>query len=95
MPLHQIDDLHSLILDGYYPNKTFILDLPVEDAMKRLSGRNEVNRFDRMPIDMHNKIRSAYLDLSKRGENRYTVIDASLNSIAVFEQIQPYIDEML
>ena len=57
-----IDELsNSLNLPA--PDLTILFDLPVEIALERAKQRANLDRFEKEPIDFHNRIRNVYLSL--------------------------------
>jgi dTMP kinase len=73
----RIVELHRLIADGFAPDLTLILDLPVAEGLARTAGRagNET-RFERMPLDFHERMRLGFLDIARREPERCRLIDA-------------------
>lgn len=70
------------------PDYTFVLDMEVEKALARIKKdeSREVNKFDEMKIEKHQKIRSAFIEQSKRTNNSY-IIDADKASEKVCADI--------
>ncbi len=62
---------------GLTPDRTFLLDVPVEVGMSRTSSRNERDRFDEMDIAFHERVRTCYLMLAERYKKRVSIVDAT------------------
>lgn len=84
-----VETLNDLALDGFAPDLTFILDLPVESGLQRAGRRiaaqdSTEDRFERLDMSFHERLRQGYLDIAKREPGRCRVIDASqpIDSIA-------------
>jgi dTMP kinase len=75
--LDLIDRLHGVIFDDILPDLTVLLDLPVEAGLARRQASGEVNRFDKMVIGFHEKVRQGFLDLAASEPERIAVIDAA------------------
>ena len=58
------------------PNKTFLLDLPVKEGLKRAQKRAHLDRFEKEDVAFHQRIRDAFLAIAKKEPNRLIVIDA-------------------
>jgi dTMP kinase len=73
-----IEELHRLALPNAEPDLTFILDIPVEEGLKRAASRRDhETRFERKGREFHEKLRQGFLDIAKRAPKRCVVIDAS------------------
>ena len=73
-----IEHLYALTLGEFKPDLTLILDLPVEEGLKRATARggNE-QRFEDMDVAFHHRLRDGFLDIAKRDPQRCRLIDAS------------------
>lgn len=64
------------------PDLTFLLDLPVEDGLRRAKKRNSLNpetdesRFDDEKKEFHQKVRNGFLSLARRYPGRIKILDA-------------------
>ena len=82
--------LESLVLEGFKPDLTLVLDLPVDIALSRLSGPGRAtheNRFEKFDRSFHENLRNAFLAIAKRAPDRCVVIDASMSEDAVADSI--------
>lgn len=77
--VEEILNVNLFATEGFYPNLTFLLDIEPSLGLKRiaLNKNREVNRLDLEKIEFHNKVRQTFLDLAKKYEDRYVIIDAS------------------
>lgn len=76
--MRAIEILHHLIVGGTSPDLTFILDLPVENGLKRAESRGEhEDRYEKMGITFHERIRRSFLAIAKRAPERCVVIDGA------------------
>ncbi len=75
---HVIEELHKLALPDARPDLTFVLDISVEDGLKRAASRRDSEtRFERKGREFHERLRQGFLDIAKRDPDRCVVIDAS------------------
>lgn len=90
--------LNERVTGGLHPDRTFLLDCPVEIGIDRALRRNErsgekgQDRFDREELTFHRKVREAYLDLARQEPERFSVIDAGrpedLVEADILQQVQ-------
>ena len=81
-------DLLTELLKLPTPDLTILFDLSPEIALQRAKNRSELDRFESEPIDFHQRIREAYLNLANDNVERYVVIDASKDIQNVKDQVQ-------
>ena len=68
------------------PDLTFILNLSVEEGLKRAKNRAQLDRFELEDFKFHQRVRSAYLE--RKDFDRVCVIDVDTQSIDdIFKQI--------
>ena len=101
--LEMLKRLYSMASEDpfFWPDVTFILDLPVELSLERANKRNakdgnleKEGKFEGLSSSFHQRVRDAYLMMSRTGEH-YHIIDASGTTESVFhaalERIREYI----
>ncbi len=72
-----ITGLYDLVIGDFAPDLTLILDLPVEEGLRRTAARSDgENRYERMDVAFHQRLRDGYLDIARREPGRCAVIDA-------------------
>ncbi|MBU2090622.1 MAG: dTMP kinase [Alphaproteobacteria bacterium] len=73
-----IDSLQQLAIGDLKPDLTLILDVPVSVGLGRAAGRGDKeDRFERMGLDFHERLRQGYLEIARREPIRCAVIDAT------------------
>jgi len=72
------------------PDLTFILDIPPEVGLRRISGRKESSRFER--LSFLREVRKNYLRLAKLDES-IIVVDGSRKMESVLEEVLRHIEE--
>ena len=74
----RIRELHHQILGNFRPDLTLILDLPVEEGLARAFGRaGAEDRYERMDLGFHERIRATFLAIGEEAPNRCAIIDAT------------------
>ena len=69
-----IKELISFSTFGLKPDCTFLIDVPVETSLRRMSDRTK-DRLEMENISFHEKVRKSFLDVAKSEPDRYIVID--------------------
>ncbi len=70
--------LYALAVGDFRPDLTLILDLPVEEGLRR-AGKREggLDRYERMDGAFHHRLRRAFLDVAQQEPERCRLIDAA------------------
>ena len=87
LPLTDIETLENLVHGDLQPDLTLLLDLPVEQGMKRAGQRSQADRFEMESMRFFEQVRGAYLARAEASPGRFEVIDASVNQEDVWSQI--------
>jgi len=85
LDLDLIARLHHVAVGDFAPDLTVILDLPVEDGLKRATdGSGGEDRYERMDRDFHRRLRDGFLEIARQDPDRCAVVDAagSVNEVA-------------
>ncbi len=80
---------------GLTPDLTFLLDLPVEDGLRRREVDGNWNRLDAYDLDFHRRVRQGYLELARAEPRRWVVLDASRAPEVVQDEIRRRVVERL
>ncbi|TBL68998.1 dTMP kinase [Paenibacillus thalictri] len=68
---------------GLQPNRTYLLDVPIEVSLARLSHRqstvtgSELDRIEQKPADYHRKVREGFVRISEQNRERVCWVNAS------------------
>ena len=88
VPRNDIEALNRLACGDLVPDLTILLDMDVEEGLRRASDRaGDESRFESKGIEFHQKVRSAFLDLAGRYNDRFVVVDATRSAEAVAADI--------
>ena len=85
--LDVLERLSALSLDGFAPDLTVVLDIPVADGLKRAAARAGSNRYERMGTGFHERVRRGFLARAEADEGRYAVVDATADPDTVARAI--------
>lgn len=81
-----VDEVRKMAIADFAPDITFLIDVPVEIAFARIQNRSDNNRYEKLGLDFHQKVREGFLHLAKKN-SRIKVIDGTKNLQEVFEEI--------
>jgi len=73
--------LNTLATDGLKPNLTFLIDIPVEISLKRLSESKD--RIESEDIEFHKKLREGFLKIAENEKDRFVVIDGTMDIMEI------------
>ena len=78
------------------PDLTLILDLPVEDGLRRAAGRGGGEaRFEAKGVEFHQRLRQGFLDIAAAEPDRCVVVDAAAEPDAVAEAVWAVVRDRL
>jgi len=97
VPLQAIREVTALAVGTLVPDRTFVLDVPVEVGLARSGWRAEArwDRFEADATDFHVRVREAYLRLAAAEPRRFVVIAADRDEAAVAGDIWREVDALL
>lgn len=73
-----VDELHRLTMSGAEPDLTLILDMPVDEGLKRAAARHDdETRFERKGREFHDRLRKGFLEIARLAPQRCVVVDGS------------------
>lgn len=93
--LEQVRALVKYATGGLVPDLTVLLDVDVEDGLKRKKKDNEWNRLDAYTVEFHQRVRAGYLEMVKQELYRWVMVDAGRKWESVQEELRKVIVERL
>jgi dTMP kinase len=99
-PLDALAALAELATEGLRPDRTILLDLPVEAGLARRHGGDaaELTRFEldaQHDHAFHERVRQGFLELAAADPQRWRVVDAAAQPALVGEQIWQAVADLL
>lgn len=93
-------EINAFAIGLAVPDLTILLDVSVEDSLKRLRERNAErgqadDRFEREDAEFHGRVRDGYLALARRWPERFRFIDSSRDQDVVAADIWALVSELL
>ena len=89
LPLDEVKQAAKAARGNLVPDITFLLDVEVEEGLKR-SGRDD--RMERKSLSFHHRIRKGYLKLAKQNSKRFVVISSEKSKEDVQQTIKKELD---
>ena len=93
--LEQVRALVKYATDGLVPDLTVLLDVDVEEGLRRKKKDNEWNRLDAYTIEFHQRVHAGYKEMVNAEPNRWVVVDAGRKWDEVQEELRRVIIEKL
>ncbi len=91
-----IAQIHQATVGKLIPDLTLVLDIPVHTGLERAGNRNQgEDRYERMGVDFHDRVRAGFLELAAKNSNRCQVINAEQTMDKVFSDIRTIIEDKL
>ena len=96
LDLSVIENLKDTVLDGLEPDLTFILDIDAKTGLGRserrlaaeaLDIKQREDRFERLDISFHEKLRQGFLKIAEDNPDRCKVFDADKDLDTIAENI--------
>jgi len=73
LSLDRVQEINEFALDGIWPNKVILLNLPVE----KVKGRQVIaDRIGSSDLEFFSKVQDAYLSIADNNKDSYLVLDA-------------------
>jgi dTMP kinase len=93
--LEQVRALVKYATGGLDPDLTVLLDVDVEEGLRRKRKNNEWNRLDAYTVEFHRRVRAGYLEMVKAEPNRWIVVDAGKDWQTVQDKLREMIMEFI
>jgi dTMP kinase len=91
--LEQVRQLVKYATGGLVPDLTVLLDVDVEEGLRRKKKDNEWNRLDAYTVEFHKRVRAGYLEMVKAEPQRWVAVNASQKWESVQEALRKVIME--
>jgi dTMP kinase len=93
--LEQLMNIVTFATGGLKPGLSLLLDIDVEDGLRRKSGGEEWNRLDAYELDFHERVRQGFHQMVAAEPERWVVIDAAKTRSEVQAEIRQIVLERL
>lgn len=93
LDLNQIKMLNDIATNGVKPDMTFVFDIDIETAQKRVGKTKD--RMESAGIEFFKRVRQGYLEIAKSEPERVKVLDATQTIETIANQVKEHIDTKL
>ena len=76
--LNLIKKIHSVILNDFKIDFTFLNIVNSKNMLSRLRKRNKLNRYDKFSSKFYEKVQKGYLKIVKSKKNKHLIVDSNL-----------------
>ncbi len=94
LDLAMVKAINDAATQGFKPDLTVLLDIPVETGFGRKKNRKQ-DRFEQEAIAFHQRVREGYLNLVANDPPRWLVIDASQSKAKISRIIWQRVSQLL
>lgn len=98
-PEATVNQVIDLATSGLQPDLTFFFDLSIENALRRLSLRNEAgerqNRMDIETGEFYARVREAYMRIHAADPERFRIVDANGSVEEIHANVVSIVNEFL
>jgi dTMP kinase len=95
LDLDTLKSITSFATGGLIPDLTLLLDLPIEEGLKRREQDGNWNRLDAYDLAFHHRVREGYLAMAALEPERWVIIDARQPFDEIQEEIRRVVDARL
>ncbi len=94
LDINRIAQLEKWVVQGFTPDMTLLLDVPVDIGMQRVESRGAKDRIEQENLDFFNRVREAYIARSEQYPQRIKLINASESVDNTSNQIQAILNTL-
>lgn len=92
LDLAWVEETNARAMNNRKPDLTFLLDLPVEEGLRRAWKRMEKqtakeDRFEKESLDFHRRVKEGYLILARREPQRIVILDGMKDEQTLHREI--------
>ncbi len=85
--INLIKQLNEIATEGIKPNITFLIDIPVEEGLKRIKQIRQADRIEDEDIQFHKRLREGFLKIAENEKDRIVVLDGLETPDNIFKKV--------
>ena len=94
LKLNVLEIMQDSIFNKFHADLTIILDMDVNKCIRRVKKRKfGLQKYEKMNINFHKKIRNGFLELAKTNLDRYAIVNGELSENEIEECILDKIEK--
>jgi dTMP kinase len=82
----EIEQIKNFAIGDFAPQITFLIDAKVETTFARIAMRSDNNRYEKLGLDFHQKVRTGFLQLAQKN-SRIKIINGENSVEEIFQLI--------
>ncbi|HET7656856.1 MAG TPA: dTMP kinase [Bacillales bacterium] len=94
LDVEKIIEINRFATGGLEPNRSYLLDLSHEKALKRMLNRSNLDRIEQKQADYHERVRAAFLSIYKENSERIYLLDGEKDKEDLFLEILTDFEEL-
>ena len=84
--LSLVERLNREATGGLKPDLTVLIDLPVEEAFRRISDRGK-DRMEQEDLEFHERVRQGFLKIAEKEPERFLIVDGRKTVEEIHEEV--------
>ena len=94
LKLNVLDIMQDSIFNKFHADLTIILDMDVSECLNRIKKRKlGIQKYEKMSINFHKKIRNGFLEIAKKNKKRCFVLNSDEEAIKINKKILQIINK--
>ena len=85
----------GIATQGLKPDLTVLLDIPVEEGLRRKAGQSGLDRFEQTDSSFHRRVREGYLKMAHEEPGRWFLVDGTKPKNDIRDTIWKKVAELL
>ena len=89
-----INTLNDIVVPDMKPFLTFLLDMDVEEGLRRNRQAQKEDRFELETVEFHTRVRKGFHQIAAEEPERIKIVDASVSSEEVTRKVIEILEEL-
>ncbi len=95
LDLKLIEKINYLATGGLSPDLIFLLDLEVEEGLRRCGQTRLKDRFEQEDLSFHQRVREGYLKMARADPTHWVILDGTQPKAEIQRLVQKHVREVL
>jgi len=87
LDINLIKNLNRIATGNLKPDLTFLIDIPVEEGLKRIVRERKKDRIEKEDINFHKKLREGFLKIAEEEKDRIVILDGTKSPEDIFKKV--------